>query len=238
VCNFHRGPWPDPSSSDRSVVLVLVFAGITAFLTGCSKEEDNLVIDIDGNVYHTVTIGSQEWMSENLKVTRYRNGDSISNITDDQDWDKLSTGAWCEINNEVTNAGKFGHLYNWYAVEDIRGLCPEGWHVPSDGEWSVLVDFLGGEQEAGGKLKSTDTLLWRSPNAGACDLVGFSGLPGGSRWQEGQFLYFGYYGLWWTATEDTGEFAFYRYLAFDNPGCFSNQYRKNNGCSVRCIKAL
>jgi len=121
-------------------------------------------------------------------------------------------------------------------LNDPRGLCPQGWHVPTEDEWAVLIDFLGGEQEAGGKLKSMDTLFWKPPNTGATDLVGFAGLPGGARWQGGLFLYFGYYGLWWTATEENSEFAYYRNLVYDNPGCFGNHYRKSNGCSVRCIR--
>lgn len=217
---------------------LIIFISLIIVLTGCSKDNENLVSDIDGNSYHQVTIGNQVWMVENLKVTRCRNGDSIPNIAEDQQWVNTSTGAWCDINNEPVNAGKFGHLYNWYAVNDSRNLCPEGWHVPGDAEWSVLVDFLGGEQKAGAKLKSTDTLLWKSPNSGACDLVGFSGLPGGSRWQNGLFLYFGYYGLWWTSTEKNDDFAFYRNLVYDNPGCFKNHYNMENGCSVRCIRDI
>ena len=217
-------------------VIALLFIGSIFIHTGCNKNDDGLVTDIDGNIYHTIAIGNQVWMVENLSVTRYRNGDSISAVMDNWEWSDMSVGAWCDMQNEASNAGKYGHLYNWYAVQDERGLCPQGWHIPGDAEWNILIDFLGGEEEAGGKLKSTDTLLWKPPNTGASDLVGFSGLPGGARWQGGLFLYFGYYGLWWTATEENDEFAYYHNLVFDNPGCFRNHYTKSNGCSVRCIR--
>jgi uncharacterized protein (TIGR02145 family) len=140
------------------------------------------------------------------------------------------------MHNEELNAASFGHLYNWYAVSDERGLCPPGWHVPHDDEWDVLIGFLGGEEVAGGKLKSTDSLLWEYPNTGAVDLVGFAGLPGGTRWDKGLFLYFGYYGLWWSSTSEDAIFAWYRNLIYDKPACFRNHYKKSNGCSVRCIR--
>ena len=203
------------------IALILIIC-----LAACTKEEDDTVTDIDGNIYHTIKIGGQVWMAENLKVTRFRNGDAIPVVMGNQEWDELHTGAHCDMHNEGLNAASFGHLYNWYAVNDGRGICPPGWHVPLDDEWDVLIGFLGGEDVAGGKLKSTDSLLWESPNTGAADLVGFAGLPGGTRWEKGQFLYFGYYGLWWSSTAEDAEFAYYRNLIYDKPACFRNHFRK------------
>jgi len=215
---------------------VIALPGIIISINGCEKDNENAVTDIDGNVYHTVTIGTQVWMVENLKSTHYRNGGPVPNVKEGAEWDNLSTGAYCDFNNEASNAGIFGHLYNWYAVNDSRQLCPEGWHIPTDDEWSVLVGFLGGEQVAGEKLKDTDTAFWHCPNTFATNSTGFSGLPGGCRRHDGPFHYPGYYGFWWTATEETTYYSWYRSLVYDSPGIFRNHYGKDYGCSVRCVK--
>jgi uncharacterized protein (TIGR02145 family) len=149
------------------------------------------VKDIDGNVYKTVKIGNQWWMAENLKVTHYRNGDEIPNRADDDEWNK-GIGAYCNYNNDVTNFEIYGGIYNWFAVDDSRKLAPEGWHVPTDDEWQVLVDYLGGDTLAGGKMKSTGTIeggdgLWRGSNEGTTNESGFSALPGGYRYNHGVF---------------------------------------------------
>jgi uncharacterized protein (TIGR02145 family) len=217
-------------------LIVTAITGFIIILPGCNKQDETTVTDIDGNVYHTVVIGNQVWMEENLRTTHYRNGDTIPDVADSTDWDELFSGAWCDINNQYTNAAVFGHLYNWYALSDPRGLCPSGWRIPTDDDWTVMAEFLGGEQVSGGKLKESDTLYWHSPNTGATNETGFSGLPGGSRQQNGPFWYFGYYGLWWTSTAENSEFAFYRSLSFDNTAMFRNHFRKNCGLAVRCIK--
>jgi len=136
--------------------------------------------DIDGNVYETVTIGTQVWMAENLKVTHYRNGNTILHIIDWFSWFTL-TGAYCEYDNDVNNVAVYGRLYNWYAVNDSRYIAPVGWHVPSDAEWLTLVDYLGGDTVADGKMKEIGTTHWVSPNTGATNESGFSALPGGYR---------------------------------------------------------
>jgi uncharacterized protein (TIGR02145 family) len=141
--------------------------------------ETNTVTDIDGNIYHTVTIGTQVWMVENLKTTKYRNGDPIPNVTGNA-WAALTTGAYCWYNNDAaTYKATYGALYNWYAVADSRNIAPTGWHVPTDAEWTTLTTFLGGESVAGGKLKETGTNHWTSPNTGATNETGFTALPGG-----------------------------------------------------------
>jgi uncharacterized protein (TIGR02145 family) len=137
------------------------------------------VTDIDGNTYNTVTIGTQVWMKENLKTVHYNNGDAIPNVTDNNSWGALTSGAYCDNNNLPVNGTKYGHLYNFYAVVDSRNLCPTGWHIPTGDEWALLESTLG-EDSVAGKMKST-TSDWRQPNVGATNESGFSALPGGYR---------------------------------------------------------
>ena len=218
------------------LLIIAVLSEIYLTISGCKKDNNNTVTDIDGHVYHTVTIGTQVWMVENLEVTRYRNGEAIPNVTDSAAWDNLVTGAYCDFDNKTSNASIYGHLYNWYALNDSRNLCPDGWHVPTDAEWAILIDYLGGEEVAGGRLKGTDSLLWHSPNTGATNESGFTGLPGGCRRHDGPFHYGTYYGFWWTATEYDPQLAWYRSLVYDSQGCFSNHYGKDYGLSIRCIR--
>src|SRR5262245_47721661 len=149
-------------------------------------------------------------MNKNLSVTKYRNGDPIPQVKKNAKWATLTTGAWCWLNNDSANS-IYGRLYNWYAVNDPRGLAPAGWHIPSDSEWTTLQTFLGGDSVAGGKMKSTGTIkagtgLWRFPNTGATNSSGFTALPGGWRLDDGSFHNLGGndvgYGVghWWTAT--------------------------------------
>jgi uncharacterized protein (TIGR02145 family) len=197
--------------------------------------------DQNGNVYTTVVIGSQEWMVENLRATDYRNGDPISNVTDNSQWSSLTSGAWVHHNNDSQYDNPFGKLYNWYAVNDPRNVCPAGWHVPTDGEWTVLTDYLGGASVAGGKMKSTGTLSWQSPNTGATNESGFSALPGGARTLDGQFpvfgvLSFGYSGRWWSSTEQSTGNALGRSAEYDDGAASSVFTSKVSGFSVRCIR--
>ena len=135
--------------------------------------------DIDGNVYHTVTIGTQIWMVENLKTTRYNDGSPIPFVTDSSSWSNLTTPGYCWYNNDTTNKNTYGALYNWFAVNTGK-LAPTGWHVPTDDEWTTLTTYLGGESIAGGKLKETGTTHWRTPNAGATNEIGFTASSGWS----------------------------------------------------------
>jgi len=152
------------------------------------------VTDIDGNCYRTVTIGTQVWMAENLKVTHDCNGEAIPNVTDGATWAGLTAGAYCEYNNDVNNVATYGRLNNWYAVADSRNISPAGWHVASDAEWQTLSIFLGGDAIAGGKMKETGTTHWYSPNTGATNESGFSALPGGYRASgNGPYENMGYY---------------------------------------------
>jgi uncharacterized protein (TIGR02145 family) len=141
------------------------------------------VTDIEGNIYKTVLIDNQEWIAENLNVEHYCNGDIIPQIQDENQWKLLTTGAWCYQENNPENGKSFGKLYNWYAVNDPRGLAPKGWHIPSDADYTKLTSYLGGEEVAGGKLKATT--LWESPNTGASNESGFTAFPGGIRDDDG-----------------------------------------------------
>ena len=195
-----------------------------------------IVIDIDGNEYQTVKIGDQWWTSQNLKTTRYRNGDPIPNITDNSEWVKLKTSAYCVYNNTDSMAHTYGFLYNCYAIEDDRNIAPEGWHVPTSDEWQALVDYLGGGSVAGGKLKGPGTTHWSSPNIGATNESGFSALPGGYRnYSTGFFEYLGNYANFWSATEINSYIACYQYLYYNNSNIHHNYYYKYHGFSVRLI---
>ncbi|WP_298221700.1 fibrobacter succinogenes major paralogous domain-containing protein [Flavobacterium sp.] len=183
-----------------------------------------------------VQIGTQIWMTKNLNVSKYRNGDPIPQITDMTQWRYATTGAWCYYNNDPANGAKYGKLYNWYAVNDSRGLTPEGWHIPNDDEWNVLNTFLGGSSIAGGKMKEVGTTHWLSPNSGATNINGFTALPGGSRGIWGEFQYIREKGCWWS-TSTFGTVNTYRWeLVYQYQ--FFNKYigNRSTGFSVRCIK--
>jgi uncharacterized protein (TIGR02145 family) len=204
------------------------------------------VVDVDGNSYQTLTYGSQEWMKENLKTSKYRNGDPIPTNLSDAAWLNTTSGAYAIYNNDAANNTTYGKLYNWYAVADPRGLCPTGWHAPSDAEWTTLENFLGGANRAGGKMKSTGTIqvgtgLWQDPNAYASNSSGFTGLPGGLRLSNGSYYYIGNYGNWWSSSELSSTSAWPRLLNYNNG---SSQRIENNsafnskagGFSVRCLR--
>jgi len=192
--------------------------------------------DIDGNAYQTVTIGTQVWMADNLKVTHYRNGDAIPNVIDGGEWYGLSTGAYCEYNNDANNVVTYGRLYNWFAVTDSRNIAPTGWHMPTEAEWQTLVDYLGGDAVAGGKMKETGTIHWLAPNTGATNESGFSGLAGGYRFNSGTFYYMGNHAVFWSFTEYNNSDAW----VLDLDGLYSEvghyYYSKLYGFSVRCVK--
>ncbi len=190
--------------------------------------------DADGNTYTMVTIGTQVWMKENLKVSKYRNGDAIPTNLNNFQWQNPTSGAYSIYNNDPANNTTYGKLYNWYAVADPRGLCPAGWHVPSDAEWTTLENYLGGASVAGGKLKSTST-LWSTPNTGATNESGFSGLPGGSR--HASFGNFGTSAFFWTATRiDNSQYAWARWLTYYDGVSIKYSFNQFEGFAVRCIK--
>jgi len=201
------------------------------------QENNQTVTDIDGNVYNTVIIGSQTWLKEDLKVTKYNNGQIIQHITDINGWKSFNPGgAYCWYNNDVGNKSTYGALYNWYAVY-TGNLCPEGWHVPTDAEWTILTTYLG-IKVAGGKLKETGTSYWAQPNKGADNSSGFTALPGGFRDNIGSFRSIGYVGHWWSSTQYRFDYnsACYRRMYNTSSDAASYFAPKNIGNSVRCVK--
>lgn len=213
------------------------YGNVMVFTTGINFNPNityGTMSDIDGNIYKTVTIGTQTWMAENLKVTQYNDGSSIPNVTDNTAWSKLTTGALCDNENIALNSETFGKLYNWYAVNSGK-LAPEGWHVPSDTEWTILADYLGGVREAGAKLKETGTSHWVT-NAEATNESGFTALPGGYRDSRGVFVNIWYFNGWWSATEKDAIRALYRHVSGDSRIFYEGPNLKENGKSVRCVK--
>lgn len=194
-------------------------------------------VTFDGYTYPSIVLGNgQEWMSENLRTTTYANGNPIPNVTDNTQWENLTTGAWSHYNNDSQYENPYGKLYNWYTVDDPRNVCPTGWHVPTDAEWTILSDYLGGENVAGGKMKSTGTQYWLSPNTDATNESGFSGLPGGLRSFNGTFNDIGNLGYWWSSTEYITTNAWYRYLSYDSGIVYRYGNYKKDGFSVRCLR--
>jgi uncharacterized protein (TIGR02145 family) len=184
----------------------------------------------------TVTIGNQVWTSTNLNVSTYRNGDLIPQVQDPYVWADLTTGAWCYYKNDASNGTKYGKLYNWYAVNDPRGLAPKGYHIPTDAEWTMLTDYLGGENKAGIKMKSVRG--WKSYDIGkGTNSSGFSGLPGGYRTSSiGSSDDGGYYGHWWSSSEEDTRYAWSRRLNYHDGDVVQKNYSKQCGYSVRCLR--
>jgi uncharacterized protein (TIGR02145 family) len=194
------------------------------------------VTDIDGNIYEAVKIGTQWWMAENLRVTHYRTGVEIPKVIGNSEWVNLTTGAYCDYNNDNANASEYGHLYNWYAAYDSNNLAMNGWHVPSDSEWQYLIDYLGGEAIAGGKMKEIGFYHWADPNAGANNESGFTALPGGHRSIGGAFIELSHLGYYWSTTPPYGSDAWYRYLDYNSPVISRSAYYKKVGFSIRCVR--
>ncbi|MBL0174984.1 MAG: T9SS type A sorting domain-containing protein [Ignavibacteria bacterium] len=193
------------------------------------------VIDIDGNVYHTVTIGTQVWMVENLKTTRCNDGNIIPMRSDSAAWMNSTSAAYCWYNNNPTNKDVYGALYNWHAVA-TGTLAPAGWHVPTDADWTTLTDYLGGLIVAGGAMKETGTVHWSSPNTGADNSSGFTALPGGNRTGGAFFSGMKAYGNYWSSTANGSTLAWHRYLASWKADVSRNTHYKTSGLSVRCVK--
>lgn len=201
-----------------------------------SLTKGQALIDIDGNVYQTVKIGGKEWMAENLRTSKFRDGTSIPQITDNTLWANTTSSAWCWYNNDNPFEKPYGKLYNGYAVNDSRGLCPVGWDVPTNAEWTIMTDLFGGLNFAGGPLKKEGTIHWESPNTGATNESGFYGLPGGSRFSNGSFFLIRQFGFWWSGTEVDSEVAWFHGLLYNDVIVNRNSFNKKYGLSVRCVK--
>jgi uncharacterized protein (TIGR02145 family) len=217
------------------------------------------VTDLEGNIYKTIKIGNQVWLAENLKSTKYNDGIEIPLVTDNTSWSNLTTSGYCWYNNDAsTYKNTYGALYNWYAVSTGK-LCPTGWHVPSDAEWKTLEMFLGMIQEQadsmdlrgtteGGKMKEAGTAHWNTPNTGATNESGFSGLPGGYRYGTffssvvWQYPFYSIEGIWWSSTEFFPTINWHpfwdRALGQDHAKIYRNASERSCGHSVRCLKDI
>ena len=197
--------------------------------------------DMDGNTYKTVTIGTQTWMAENLKTSKYNDGTSIPNVTDGKQWKELTKGAWCNYNNSDSLGKIYGKLYNWFAVSPTtngnKNVCPVGWHVPTDSEWTILSIYLGGEINSGSKMKETGNSRWLITNSLlSTNSSLFTGLPGGYKFEIGNYINLNKYGYWWTSSE-SNEFDSFNYLLYEeNNDLDRDDTNKSNGFSIRCIK--
>lgn len=208
----------------------------------------NGVTDIDGNTYTTIIINGQEWMQQNLAVSKYRNGDAIPHVLSTTTWSNTTNGGYGYFNNNIANNATYGKLYNWYTVNDSRGVCPTGWHVGTDAEWTSLINFIdpvagGGNNNnvAGGKMKSTGTVeggdgLWLAPNVQGSNMSGFMGLPAGYRDYGGGYYTQGEFGYWWTATEATAGNVWFRFLYNGDFAVSRSSDLKRYGFSIRCVK--
>lgn len=198
------------------------------------------LVDIDGNTYKTVIIGTQTWMAENLKVAKYNDGTNIKNIKDNEEWSKIKIGAFCDYHNIPSISITYGKLYNGFAVNTGK-LCPTGWHVSTFAEWTTLINFLDGDSIAGGKLKETDTSHWQNINVGATNELGFTALPGGERYIDGQFVGIGRkdykwssIGSWWSPSEDYKNSSHSIQNSYSSINAYFGE--PNSGLSVRCVK--
>ena len=220
---------------------LLILIGIVS----CSKEDTNIAQQVTARPSLPITainvqIGTQKWMIKNLDVSRYRNGDPIPQVQNPTAWAALTTGAWCYYENNTANGAVYGKLYNWYAVNDPRGLAPRGYHVPTDTEWSTLINFLDpnaneGNNVAGDKMKATTGWAFYSGITNT-NSSGFTGLPGGYRYKDGPFFNNVYFGHWWSSSEYNPDYAWYRVLGFNGSGAYKYALFKKAGYSVRCLR--
>ncbi|HDR50426.1 MAG TPA: hypothetical protein ENN90_02230 [Mariniphaga anaerophila] len=205
-------------------------------------DSENTISDVDGNTYAIVLIGTQWWMAENLKTTKYNDGTSIPLKTDDDSWKTTNqdSPAYCWYDNNISNKNPYGALYNFYALNPEtngeKNVCPSGWRVPTNEDWTTLTNHLGGLSEAGGKMKATGTEFWQTPNTGATNESGFTGLPGGSR-VNGDFSEMGTRGRWWAfSIHQTYGSVYFWQVSNANKSISNHHLSQNNGFSIRCIK--
>ncbi len=246
------GTTTNPTTSNSKTVDGSDVGSFTSSLTGLNPNTTYYVrayaINSSGTAYgnqlsfktsaaiESVTIGTQTWMLKNLDVTTYRNGDPIPQVTDPTQWANLTTGAWCYYNNDPANGPIYGKMYNWFAVNDPRGLAPTGWHVPTNSEWTSLENYLGGYLTAGGKMKTTGTALWQAPNTGATNSSGFTALPGGIRDENGVFFNMGIGAYWWSSTQYGSSGAWGRSLGNTSSEVYNGYPLMQTGFYVRCVK--
>jgi len=217
----------------------------------CRKEDNQsklTVADIDGNIYNTITIGTKIWMAENLETTRYADGTPIPFVNTNASWDALDANskAYCWYNDNINNKDTYGALYTWAAAmkgevssstnpSGVQGVCPTAWHLPSNAEWAELETYLGGNSIAGFKLKETGKAHWNSSTSGVTNESGFTALPGGYRYYDGDFKYLHVYGFWWSSSENTADLAWYMNLEDQTGVVYRYSTGKKIGFSVRCL---
>ena len=229
--------------------LALLFAACSQDKNSSGPSEgEGTVTDIDGNVYNTVQIGSQVWMAENLKVTRFRNGNPIPEEPGEAEWAAAGTPLFCMYDNDPSNTRVYGLLYNWFAADDPRGLAPAGWHVPSDEEWKTLEMELGMSRmvadaegawrgtDQGGQLKEQGTAHWEAPNSQATNSSGFTALPHGYRSGNGGFYTLNQNAPYHTSTEKTEESHWFHLVRYEESGIFRDGTTKKSGYAVRCVR--
>ncbi len=234
--NYVRGTWPAQHCNKEQYGDIVVPAGSIIYPPIFSPGSTyGTMTDQEGNTYKTITIGTQTWMAENLRSTKYRNGDLIPEV-ENNSWMDLDSGARGTYNNstDISQIRVYGRLYNFFTIVDSRNLAPTGWHVPTDAEWTVLSTYLGGESVAGGKLKETGTTHWMSPNVSANNTSGFTALPGGQ--MTHMFTSFGEFGVFWTSTEIYTQNAYGRYVQGNSANVMRDYMNKTCGFSVRCVK--
>jgi uncharacterized protein (TIGR02145 family) len=213
------------------IYLLMVFTIVNT----ATAQNSGVVQDQDGNNYKTIKIGNQVWMAENLRTTKYNDGTPIPLVLDKNAWIILSTPAYCWYNNDTIYKNLVGALYNGYAVNTEK-LCPKGWHISTDSEWSVLIDHLGGETVAGGKLKESGTKNWSEPNTGATNETNFNSLPGGTRYSNGLYFSMKNAGSWWTLNKSNPLNGWYRSMNYTSKSVTRNYTDLTNGNSIRCVK--
>jgi uncharacterized protein (TIGR02145 family) len=250
---------PNPVTGDDKIIVSADVTGLTpgttyyfrvkAVANGITSYGENTsfttfvqVTDKDGNVYNGALMADKHfWMIENLKTTKYNDNSTIPLVTDASAWAALTTPAYCWYNNDAaTYKATYGALYNWYTVDATsnggKNVCPTGWHVPTDAEWTTLTTYFGGESIAGGELKETGTTHWTTPNTGATNEMGFTALPGGYRDSYGTYYYIGDNGVWWSSTEASTAVAWDRYMNYNLTDVNRNINNKQDGFSVRCVR--
>lgn len=213
----------------QNVIILIRFILSGLLFSGCAASSSP-------DAYKSIRIDTQDWMTENLNAGSFRNGDPIPEAKTDEEWRKAGEEgrpAWCYYENKAENGSKYGRLYNWYAITDKRELAPEGWHISSDAEWRNTTDFLGGEDAAGTKMKSSQG--WNDDGNGT-NKSGFTGLPAGCRDLNGKFSYIDNIGYWWTSTEKDTTLAWYRCIDRSPYYVYRTNYYKQNGLSVRCVR--